>query len=206
MTRADGLRSTVTEDEFGGFRIVIPAARNWFLRLFLPVWLCGWAVGEIAVPWSFLSGKAGDAGSAVFLLVWLTFWTIGGTFALLALAWNWAGREVIVLTDRGMETRREIGPFSRSKAFELASIRGLRYAPAAYNPYAMGHDGMFRQLGIGGGAIAFDHQPAHRVVPETRRFGDGLSEIEAKRLILTIRERFKFPEGPAIEPLPVQHG
>src|SRR5882762_6825090 len=67
---------------------------------FLGFWLCGWAAGESFAVWmlgkgalSLLTGEPPSSGgrplplgptlgAGIFLLVWLSFWTLGGILAL----------------------------------------------------------------------------------------------------------------------------
>jgi hypothetical protein len=197
--RFSEIRTRITEDEFGGFRIIIPSLRNWSTSLFLMVWLCGWAFGEVMVgtqlvTWA-LTGVGPKGGIGFFLVFWVTFWTIGGFHAFTVLSWNLAGREVIVLGDEAITLTRQVGWLRRSRWLDLAVVRNLRYAPEMHRrsrnrtPIPSPWSGL--------GVVAFDHGST------TYRFGDNLSEIEARRLIATIQERFKIPEDRDYQPLPV---
>jgi hypothetical protein len=198
-------RITITDDEIGGFCITIPAQRNVPLILFLAVWLCGWAIGEVMVPAGVLvrmisgQGKMAVGEDLFVLLLWFPLWTVGGLMVMLALWWSFAGREVILVSDGALVVRREVGPLQRSRTYDLARVRNLRFSPPVYNPFSMsgswGYQLQF--LGLAGGNVAFDHGET------TRRFGSGLSETEAARLIATILARYKIPDDRSVEPLPV---
>lgn len=205
-------RVKITDDEFGGFRIKIPAARNWFLILFFSVWLCAWVVGEVmvlaeAVAAIFFGGRPMNGLPPLAVLcVWFPLWTVGGLMVMLALAWTLAGREVITLTDEALLLRREIGMLQRSRSFDLTGLTNLRYAPLVYNPLSFSFSfseswgSQLQMLGLAGGAVAFDHGG------KTCRFGNSLTEAEASRLIATIRQRHKFPDDRSVEPFPVSNG
>ena len=121
---------------------------------FLSVWLVGWIVGEVfaitilgalfssiagAFPehrpaWSadFFVGSWAGGGVAfalLVLLVWLTFWTIGGIAALTQLMRSLVGEDVIGLTPSGFDLVRRAGPFRRRYAFDRSGIRRLRIRP-----------------------------------------------------------------------------
>jgi hypothetical protein len=117
---------------------------------FLSVWLVGWSVGEVVAitmlgaifssvagafsehlpAWSAeLVTSGGSAFLLLFLLVWLTFWTIGGIAALTHLMRSLAGEDVIGLTDSGFELVHRAGPFRRRYAFGRSAIRRLRIRP-----------------------------------------------------------------------------
>jgi hypothetical protein len=195
-------RSTITDDEAGGFRITIPVRRFWPLIAFLGFWLCGWAVGEFAAIGTVIFGvpmMKVPPDALIFMLIWLLPWTLAGCLTIYALLWNLTGREVILLDDQTLEVRREVAGITRSRSFALADVRNLRFSPQVYNPWSMSeswrHSLQF--FGISGGSVAFDYGAT------TYRFGNGLPEIESRRLIKTIRERFKIQDDP-VESLPVQ--
>ena len=196
---SSGIRTRITEEEFGDFRITIPSPRIGPMTLFLILWLCAWALGEYVVgtqlaTWVF-TGVAPRGGNGSFLVIWLTFWTIAGFYTFSVLAWSLAGREVIVIGDEAITLTREVSRLRRSRWLDLAGVRNLRYAPEIYHRSRSRHS--MSSPWNGCGVVAFDHGST------TYRFGDQLAEIEARRLIATIQERFKIPEDRAFQPLPV---
>jgi hypothetical protein len=197
------LRSTVYDDEFGGFRIVILPTPNWSRRLLLSLLLCVWALFEF-ITWREMISKGFQSPEPVFFLL---LWTLGGAFAFVGLAWNFVGREVIRLSGKLMEVGWELGPFARSRTFEIARIRSFRYSPFLHNNSA--NRGKRNSSSsfclVLETSIAIDYESDQLSPYETHRFGEGLSEIESRRLIKTIRQRFQFPEEPEVEPLPIQH-
>ena len=117
---------------------------------FLSVWLVGWIVGEVfaitmlGVLFSSVAGafsehlpawsadlvtSGGVAFALLFLLFWLTFWTIGGIAALTHLMRSLVGEDVIGLTDSGFEVVHRAWPFRRRHAFDRSAIRRLRMRP-----------------------------------------------------------------------------
>src|SRR3990172_2835179 len=156
-----------------GLEIIIPAKRNWFVTLFLGVWLCGWAFGEIVVPTQFFARDA-EPGALLFTAVWLILWTIGGGFALYVFFWSLAGRERIVLTTSRLAIKRKLFGMGRVREYDLAHVRDLRVSPSPYNPFNFRSGLQF--WGVGGGVMAFDHGAA------TVRFGAALEESEAKSI------------------------
>ena len=108
---------------------------------FLAFWLCGWAVGESFVlwllvkgAWALLTGTPLEPGRALletgpavlvglFLLVWLTLWTIGGIAAameLLRLLW---GEDRIRVMSGRLTVSWIRGPFRSTRHFERDAIR-----------------------------------------------------------------------------------
>jgi hypothetical protein len=144
------------------------------MLLFLCVWLCGWAFGWISAFRSVLSR------SEPFLVVWLTFWTLGGAFAVAVVAWSLTGREVITGGGTALLIRREVLGIGRTSEFDAAQVRNLRVAPMAFNPWDFRHSMSF--WGLGGGPVAFDFGA------RTYRFGAGVEESEASSIAAVLRE------------------
>jgi hypothetical protein len=78
--------------------------------------------------------------------------------------------------------------YSGECPYQLSKVRNLRYAPYGYLPDSL--DTSNRP------SLAFDYSG------ETIHFGLGLSEEESRRLIRTIKDRYKILED-EVEPLPV---
>lgn len=113
---------------------------------FLAVWLCGWAAGEVFALGALLamggSVVAPDAlrelglgrvqapeGGAwfaiVFLLVWVSFWTVGGIAAmreLLRLLWT---SDRIAWDGAGIELVQRVGPFASRRTWSAAEVRDV---------------------------------------------------------------------------------
>jgi hypothetical protein len=124
-------------------------AGRYFGAAFMAFWLIGWAVGEVVAiavlaailaslvgmlpsgiaSWADIA-KSGGAGMAiVFLLVWLTFWTIGGIGAFTHLLRSIAGEDLIELTGSGVEVVHRAGPFRKRHVFDRSGIRRVRIRP-----------------------------------------------------------------------------
>jgi hypothetical protein len=110
---------------------------------FLAFWLCGWAAGETFALWMLITGAVAlltgkppgpasqplELGPALmmgaFLVVWLTFWTIGGIAAfteLLRLLW---GEDRITVASGRLTVTRRRGPFRSVRVFDRDAIRGV---------------------------------------------------------------------------------
>ena len=195
-----GYRTRVSSDGLNGLIATIPVIRKPFSIAFCCLWLCGWFIGECAVILRFVSGKAFAQPSFPLLIVWLIFWTIGGGFVFTALCWSIAGREIIHVDHDSLTYRREVGPFGITRTLPLSDVRNMRYSPLVYNPWnpPRGFSQSFLAFGIGGGSIAFDF------LGKTIHIGDYLPEIEARRLVATIKQNVKIPDDPYDKPLPIE--
>lgn len=123
-------------------------AGRYFGAAFLAVWLAAWVVGEM-VALGFLilllrSAIAAALGTArpipggewiagaaagialLFLLVWVTLWTVGGIAAITELLRNLAGEDRVSAVPAGVELVRRAGPFRRVRTFDRSGIRRVR--------------------------------------------------------------------------------
>jgi len=178
-----GKGRAIIEQMGSGLRITIPARTQVFAVIFLPLWLVGWAVGEITATRELISGGHPANGGALFLTVWLTGRTLGGAWAGYVLLWQLAGKEVIELTSTTLRRRKQIPIFSRSREFAVATIKRMRPVPPIPSFYR-GQEVM-QALTFKGGAIAFDYGR------DTHHLGAGLDEADADYVIAEMRKRVK---------------
>lgn len=131
----EGLEARLRPRGFGRF----------FSAAFLLVWLCGWVVGECFALWILVRGAAawfggdpvgrGDglgqappavaAFAALFLVVWLFFWTLGGYAAgreLLRLVWS---EDRILVRHDALVVRKRLGPLRSTRTVPRADIAGI---------------------------------------------------------------------------------
>jgi len=161
----------------GGVLVSIPARRRWFAALFLAFWLVGWAFGEVTVARRLF---VGSEPPPVFLVVWLSLWTVGGAFAVTALAWGVAGRELVTVKGGVLSVRREVLGVGRTWDYDADKVHGLRVSPAGFDPFSMA--GSLRVWGLSGGPMAFDYGA------RTVRIGAGLDEAEAASVVRELGE------------------
>jgi len=176
------MRSSV-EQTSAGLRIVIPSRANWFVVLFLCIWLCGWAFGEFFAAWALFgisSAKSPQQGPPnLLLLFWLVAWTFGGAAVVYGLVWNAVGREIVTLDGATLSLRREPLPFPARKEFDWSAVGNLRVSPVGFSRYDW-----FQPPSSG--VVAFDYSA------RTFRFGVGLDEAEGEMLVDAIAARFQL--------------
>ncbi len=165
-----------TADFFGNqLTIVIPSHKQWLQLPFLIFWLMAWTFGELAGLNDI--ARHGLNGGGLFLLVWITFWTIGGGTAVLTILWILFGREIIVINGRHTLThRREILGIGWSKQYDLSLIQDVRTVTLSL-PRSRQWPG-WQNYGV----IAFDYGA------KTIRIGNSLDEAEAKQIIHVLRQ------------------
>lgn len=167
-------RTKVTEDS-EGLHLVLPTKKNWFVILFLAVWLCGWFFGESSVL-----GQLANAEARVFLMVWLVGWTAGGVAAAGAFVWQLFGREEIDVTSAALVVRMRVLAASFTRKYELSHVKNLRVADGSSS------DGWSQQAqarALYSGRVVFDYGL------KTRRIGIGLDDAEARHWIELIVRR-----------------
>ncbi|WP_294261030.1 hypothetical protein [uncultured Sphingomonas sp.] len=151
-------------------QIVIPARRNWFAILFLPLWLTGWTIGGGAAITQLMSGDL-PAGERAFMAVWLCGWIAGWLFAVGTLAWQFVGAERIAAAHGDLTLSLGIGRLARTRRFRGGEVRAVRVAgqPA----WAMFGGGMGPFWPSMTGTLRFDHGA------RTIAFASGIDEAEA---------------------------
>jgi hypothetical protein len=172
-----------TVEDVSGLRVTIPAPRNWFLVFFLPLWLVGWVVGEVAVGAKVFTDPP-SGGEGFFLIVWLVLWSLGGLLFTFFWLWNLAGKEIVALDDEAISIRYAIGGIGWTRRFDRAEVRDLRVSPSGAMDFWAGFGWW---LG-GNGTIAFDYGA------RTYRFARGIDEAEAKQVVAEFRRRLEPPE------------
>ena len=103
----------------GKEQLTIPFRRNWFALLFLPLWLCGWALGEVFAITEI------SRTFHPFLAVWLFGWTIGGAFAFATWAAQFGGERLRVV-NRDLEVSAGVGAVRRTWRYRGKAIENLR--------------------------------------------------------------------------------
>lgn len=175
------ISDTVSANGRRELSVTMPAPRQWFVTVFYPVWLCGWAFGLFAV----LFRAPGDMPS-LFRLVWLTGWLFGGLFVLLSWLWTTFGQEEVRVGGDDLVLERRVFGLRWTRGFDRAAVSFLRVTPnpppawwergnAQYNAHPFQNRG----------CLAFDYGSA------TVRFGSGIDEAEAFGVMDALNERLE---------------
>jgi hypothetical protein len=168
-------RSTIN---FDGLRmkIQIPSKKNWFIIIFLIVWIGGWFMGERSAMSEVLNSE--NIADNSFILIWLIGWTLGGGFAIAVLLWSLLGLETITIDNHIFQIEKGILDFRiLSKKYELSSIKRLKLneEQTMFNHFNQMKVADF--WGLTGGKLRFDYGM------KTIKFGIGIDEAEARFVI-----------------------
>jgi hypothetical protein len=182
------IRSIITDDEFGGFRVTVPPAMQNSCGLG-----CGIAIVYIVFA-ACLLGLITDLRShhvhpdSRRFLVLLVLGMIAFTGMLVT---GLTRREVLMIDGKTLSIWTERVGVRASDTFDLSEIGNLKpVTPFVLSKYKPGR----------GPAITFDHNG------KSYLFGFGLSEYEGKRIAKTIHLRYPIPDegDDDVEPLPVE--
>jgi hypothetical protein len=146
-----GKSSIVTERVDGVEQLRIPYRRQWFVLIFLSVWLTGWSFGGIAALGEMV------VSPEPFLVVWLAFWAVGWVFAAGTVAMQLGGSEIVRVAGRDLETSVGVGRWRWRRLYRGDQIRHLRSS----DPNPLGWPFRAQQMSFPGmtraGAIKFDY-------------------------------------------------
>lgn len=179
IVKIEKKRSNIS-DTPDGLTISIPSGKNWFIIIFLTIWLAGWIVGEITAPLSLFWAE--DPGDRFFTITWLIGWTIAGSFFIFVWLWSIFGKEIITVNSVYLVIKRDILGWGKLRQYQVSHIKDIRVSTFFSFPWSFESSMQF--WGIGGGLIAFDYGP------RTYRFASGVDEAEAKEILKSIFNRF----------------
>jgi hypothetical protein len=160
----------------GGYEFVIPARKNWFALLFLPVWLTFWTFGGLMAVMEFAQSHE------PFLAVWLVGWLLGWIFAASTIAYMVAGSEVIRCASGDLSVGFRLFGFHRMKHFRGGEVKGLS-ARDGLDGFArvFGRNQMTGPFAIGRtGTVCFNHGA------RTVYAGERLDRAEAELIIVDL--------------------
>ncbi len=167
----------VINESFGEIQILIPSQKNWFAITFLCFWLCAWAFGLVMAGTTMFRG-----GPALFMGVWITFWTLGGLMAMSIVVWQIAGKEIITAGNGTLTIAKKGVPFLKPKMYMLSEVRNI-YAHEPELNYAFGRRAQLPFPYRNTGTIHFDYGL------KTVRFGEGLDEAEGRYLVDLMKKK-----------------
>ena len=114
----------IIEQDFNTLKIKIPSKKNWFIIIFMSVWMGGWVMGEtFAIGTVFRSDTPLFANA--FILFWLIGWTSGGALVVYTILWQLIGREKITIERGVLKIDKSVLGIGRKKSYDIKSIKNL---------------------------------------------------------------------------------
>ena len=171
--------------------IEIPSRKEWFMVIFLTLWLSFWLFGVASIVPTMLSNTSFRSGpSMMFLVVWLFGFVGGGAYGLYIWVKLIFGIEISEFSSKSISIGEKILFHERGQSFESNSILRLRELPV---PEPTWFDQRYHWTG-GGASLGFDYGS------RTVRFGRGIDEAEATQLLERIVS--KFPQYQTVTSTP----
>lgn len=166
--------------------IEIPSKKQWFVIIFLGVWLGGWVMGE-AFALGTLLRKDTPIFADTFMLFWLTGWTVGGVFAITTFLWMVVGVESITVERNTLTIFKNILGLGTKKKYDLN--HALHFAVDPQPEQGFFNMGQQRNLyGMKGGVLKFDYGM------KTIKFASGIDEAEGRMLLNIFKENANFKQ------------
>lgn len=166
------------KNTYSGYKIEIPAPRNWFVILFMSAWMGGWTMGWIFAFSSVIDGIfSGGGGFELFIAFWLIGWTVAGVFVIKTLFWMIFGKEIITISDNKLQIERRGDLLSKTKMYDLTSATNFQIKQSPqFNAFSRSHvNSPFFPGKMG--TIQFDYGL------KTISFGIGIDEAEGRYLL-----------------------
>lgn len=149
-----------------------------------------------------LSGKVYELNPSIslsfltlFLLVWLTCWALAEMYIIYVIARMYFGQEVVEITEGSFIVRQQVFGFSNERIYHLAALWNLRTIPK--EPMTPFKNRYKPWNGQGDQTLAFDCRFG------TVRFGAGISETKAAKILEIVQE--KFPQYKTRDQIPNNH-
>lgn len=162
--------------ENGREEIRVPARRNWFALLFLPVWLTAWTIGGGVAVYGLITTLD------PFLAVWLCFWAIAWLFAAATIAWMLAGAEIVSVTGGDLDVGYRLFGYERAKRYRGDTISALGVA-SGRDPFRRLQLSVPFLPALRTGAVKFDYGA------RTIYFGGGIDEAEGRMIVDSLKRR-----------------
>jgi hypothetical protein len=115
-----------------------------------------------------------DWRGRLFLLLWLCGWAFGESFVAGVIAWQLFGRELLIVTPQQIELRKEVGRFARTKLYDVALVRDVGAARIPNDEDEPPRMDFRIDFLYDGGTV---------------RVGEGMSQREAEHIAATVSAR-----------------
>jgi hypothetical protein len=180
----------VVESFGSSVQVTIPSRKHILEFVWFAAWLIIWGymTSGVSLVWELAirGASAGHGNGVVMMLIlclipFLVVLLGMGAFAIHTILWQLSGKEMIEATHQDLTVSKQVFRWKWSKVYSSDRIRNLR--PNTEKLSMFFPTKRVRRFIGGRGMIAFDYGS------RTPSFGLGISEEEAKQIILTLKGR-----------------
>jgi hypothetical protein len=196
------VKHSLLEEYSNSIFLFLPPYKDVGTMVLLPLFFLAWSFGGIIGMPNLLSGKVYELNPSIspilltlFLLVWLTCWALAGMYIIYVIAKMYFGLEVVEINEKSFTVRQKVLGFSNERIYSLFDIWNLR--TISKEPMTPFKNRYKPWNGQGDQTPAFDYRLG------TVRFGAGISEIKAAKILEIVQE--KFPKYKTRDQLPNNH-
>jgi len=173
----------IIRKNFNSLIIEIPSKKNWFIIIFMIVWMGPWVAGETSVIREIFRSETIVFANA-FQLFWLAGWTFGGIMVIFSILRLLIGKERIIIERGIMTIKKSIFGIGRKRSYEIKSIKNLDINTTSDERNSKKN--YRRSIRIKVGTIKFDYGM------KTIRFANDIDEAEAKMIIEKLKKNTNF--------------
>jgi hypothetical protein len=196
------VKHSLLEEYSNSIFLFLPPYKDVGTMVLLPLFFLAWSFGGIIGMPNLVSGKVYELNPSIspifltlFLLVWLTCWAITEIYIIYVIARMYFGQEIVKITESSFVVRQQVFGFSNERIHHLVDLWNLRTVPK--EPMTPFKNRYKPWNGQGDQTLAFDNRFG------TVRFGAGISEIKAAKILEIVQE--KFPKYKTRDQMPNNH-
>jgi hypothetical protein len=196
------VKHSLLEEYSDAIFLFLPPYKDVGTMVLLPLFFLAWSFGGIIGMPNLLSGKVYELNPSIspifltlFLLVWLTGWALAEMYIIYVIARMYFGKEVVEITENSFTVHQQVFGFSNEQIYSLSDLWNLR--TTAKEPTTPFKNQYKPWNGQGDHTLAFDYHLG------TVRFGAGISETKAAKILEIVQG--KFPKYKTRDQLPNNH-
>ncbi len=176
-------RATI-DQSWEGVRITIPAKRNPVLTAFFSIWLFGWFLGLCAAIWALVFGTIDFLPGEIFLIVWLSGWSVAGMFVARRVMYTFRGSEVLSFSQAQLSVKRLHAWFTPEKIYNLRDAKNFRVIDRTQNSFFGFNRSQANTINLDdAGIIKFDYGASSVSI------ASDIDECEARAIISLLKEK-----------------
>jgi hypothetical protein len=196
------VKHSLLEEYSNSIFLFLPPYKDVGTMVLLPLFFLAWSFGGIVGMPNLVSGKVYELNPSIspifltlFLLVWLICWALAEMYIISVIVRMYFGQEIVEITESSFIVRQQVFGFLNERTYYLVDLWNLRTIPK--EPMTPFKNRYKPWNGQGDQTLAFDNQLG------TVRFGAGISETKATKILEIVQE--KFPQYKSRDQIPNNH-